>query len=109
MRPLTDDEIQLVEHLVRLASLFVDVAALRAEPMNDGDMGSLRFASTTEGPNFSTSVAEVTFEDEDGVPVSAALYVDQSGALFELDVWKVDFSPLLRWPEASDLARSKAT
>jgi hypothetical protein len=30
------------------------------------------------------------------VPVSVALNVDQHGELFELDLWKVDFSPLQR-------------
>jgi hypothetical protein len=33
------------------------------------------------------------FKDIDGTPVSAALNVDQQGNLYELDIWKVDFSP----------------
>ena len=44
------------------------------------------------------------FNDADGVPVSAALNLDQDHHLFELDVWKVDFSPLQRWPTAQDLS-----
>ena len=38
------------------------------------------------------------FTDEDGVKVIASLNVDSDGHLFELDIWKTDFSPLLRIP-----------
>jgi len=36
------------------------------------------------------------------VPVSVGLYLDQFGDLFELDVWKVDSSPLIRYPHPDD-------
>ncbi|MEM1251965.1 MAG: hypothetical protein AAGI69_05995 [Cyanobacteria bacterium P01_H01_bin.21] len=32
-----------------------------------------------------------------------ALILDQDGKLFELDVFKSDFSPLLRWPTQEEL------
>ena len=102
MRPLTEDERPLVAHLAALAGITLDVASLHAQPMNDGGMGSLRFADDP-AVRFGASVAEATFEDEDGVPVSAALYVDEAGEPLELDVWKVDFSPLRRWPGAVTL------
>jgi len=45
-----------------------------------------------------------TVEDmEDGVPVSIVLNTDSTGSLYEVDFWKVDFSPLLRYPRPSDL------
>lgn len=33
--------------------------------------------------------------DQDGVDVIATLSLDNYGDLFELDVWKVDFSPVV--------------
>ena len=41
------------------------------------------------------------FTDLDGVPVSVALNLDSEGKLYELDLWKVDFSALRRWPQPS--------
>jgi hypothetical protein len=66
-------------------------------------MGSLRFYSATDSPRFGACVSDFAFKDEDDVQVIASLYLDQTGALFELDMWKVDFSPLHRWPCAADL------
>ena len=71
--------------------------------LNDGGMGSLRFmpidntlASDTR--KFGHVMSSCNFNDEDGVLVSVALYADSFGNPFELDVWKVDFSPLVRIP-----------
>lgn len=68
------------------------------QPMEDGGMGSLSIAPLNELRKFGSSVASCEFNDSDGVLVSAELYVDQSGVPFEIDVWKVDSSPLLSYP-----------
>ncbi len=108
MRALTEGERRVVAHLADTAGWVVDDAALRATPLDDGGMGSLRFASDAESPRLGATLGEVAFPDADGVLVMAALTVDQNGDLFELDVWKADFSPLQRWPEASDLSSREA-
>jgi hypothetical protein len=72
--------------------------------MDDGGMGSLRLA-TDEGlqqqPGRLTGrrAAELQFIDADGVPVLASLNLDQNGELLEIDIWKTDFSPLIRIPD----------
>ncbi|WP_421750901.1 DUF6984 family protein [Croceimicrobium sp.] len=38
-------------------------------------------------------------KDADGVEVIATLYLDKDGSLFELDLWKTNFEPLLILPE----------
>jgi len=43
-------------------------------------------------------LAEAEFQDADGVALSITINVDQHGSLFEMDVWKVDFTPLIRLP-----------
>lgn len=70
------------------------------EDMADGGMGSIRFlqGSSGESPVFDKAVAEAEYVDADGVVVSIVLNVDQQGDLFELDIWKVDFSPLREYP-----------
>jgi hypothetical protein len=71
--------------------------------MNDGGMGSIRFISR-QPRVMGKQLVETGYMDSDGVPVSIALNVDMDGALFELDFWKVDFSPLKVYPKPRDLA-----
>jgi hypothetical protein len=74
------------------------------EEMQDGNMGSLKFVtSESRHRRFGEKIAEAEFVDEDGVLVSATINLDDRGNLFELDLWKVDFSPLKRYPRAEDL------
>ena len=72
--------------------------------MADGGMGSIRFVRP-QLQSLGKAVVEAQYVDGDGVLVSIALNVDKNGQLFELDFWKVDFSPLRRYPKPSDLVR----
>ncbi len=72
--------------------------------MSDGDMGSLRFETMeSQERHLKTVISEAEFTDNDGVLVSITLNLDQNGQLFELDVWKVDFKPLISFPLVSDI------
>jgi len=70
--------------------------------MCDGNMGSLRLVVRAEDDRndrrFGRQVSECQFHDADGVLVIASLYMDERDAPYELDMWKVDFSPLLNLP-----------
>jgi hypothetical protein len=70
--------------------------------MRDGSMGSIRFLNGS-GRRRSFSIAEAEYVDDDGVSVSIELNVDEKNELFELDFWKVDFSPLKRYPNPEDV------
>lgn len=72
--------------------------------MQDGGMGSVRFLGGSDRRR-AGSIAEAKYLDDDGVVVSIELSVDEKDNLFELDLWKVDFSPLLRYPKPEDLER----
>lgn len=51
---------------------------------------------------FGKEIGEGSFRDSDGVLASVTLNADQFGELVELDLWKVDFSPLNRYPDPDD-------
>jgi hypothetical protein len=70
--------------------------------MKDRNMGSIRFARD-ERRIFDKVLVEAQYKDEDGVSVSIAINADNKGDLFEIDFWKVDFSPLKHYPKPSDL------
>jgi hypothetical protein len=75
---------------------------LGVKEMNDGGMGSLALVPKgleDTSRSFGHQLASGEFTDGDGVPVSVALNVDKQGRLYELDVWKVNFKPLVEWPD----------
>jgi hypothetical protein len=75
----------------------------RVTDMQDGGMGSIRFLGS--GPkSFGMALVEAQYLDSDGVLVSITVNGDKQGELFELDFWKVDFSPLKRYPNPSDVS-----
>lgn len=76
------------------------------QEMRDGGMGSLRFSGAEER-RYGSTLAEAEFKDVDGTPVSVALMLDQTGSLFELDIWKIDFSPLVRIPPVEQITITK--
>ncbi len=100
-RHLKPDEIALI--VAMLASkreeqaLRKELTEALVEEMKDGGMGSLKFIGSAER-KFGQQLAESEFQDVDGVALSISINVDQWGALFEMDVWKVDFTPLIRLP-----------
>ena len=83
---------------------FVPLVVVRE--LNDGGMGSLEFnfdPNQKERRQFGKTVATAEFIDSDGIPVSLEIYLDAAGNLYELDVWKVDSSPLIAWPDPKEL------
>jgi hypothetical protein len=71
--------------------------------MPDGGMGSIQFcAPVAKRRLYGTTIREGSFLDRDGTLVWVALNLDQFDNLFELDMWKVDFSPLLGYPDPHD-------
>lgn len=104
MRPLTEAETPLVAWLVESACRS-GAELLQVETMNDGGMGSMRISPFDSARSFGETIAEALFEDEDGTPVVASLNVDTRGQLSEVDIWRVDFEPLKRWPDVGALSR----
>lgn len=101
----TKKEERLLEVLIKNASIPFPSnwkEGLLVCPMDDGGMGSLYLftkGETNKDRKFGEQVSEYQFTDEDGVEVVASLNVDDCGSLFELDIWKTDFSKLIRMPD----------
>ncbi|WP_026555420.1 DUF6984 family protein [Arthrobacter sp. 35W] len=74
---------------------------LRVKDMDDGGMGSLSFQPATPDPRFGAMLSEGWFKDADGTPVIVSINLDRDDNIFELDSWKVDYSPLLRLPASA--------
>lgn len=104
-RPLRKEEHDLIVSLLSKAQ--VEAAdtvndADRVTDMADGRMGGIRFIRPDQR-HFGKELARGEYLDSDGILVSVALNSDNHGDLFELDFWKVDFSPLKRYPRPEDL------
>jgi len=79
---------------------------LLVEELHDGGMGSLKFhhgIAPEENRRLGTTIIEGQFYDYDGTLVSLAVNVDDQGRLYEMDLWKVDFSPTRKFPEPEDM------
>ena len=108
-RKLRKEEMDLITAMARHSPKSNDVlrslSERLVEDMKDGGMGSLRFkGAENRDRRLGKKIAEAEFRDEDGIPVSAVLNLDDHGELFELDMWKVDFSALKRYPRPEELS-----
>ena len=108
LRDLTESERRLITKILADSnceqSVLNQLSSAQVIELNDGGMGSLRFAREDgKKHRLGKTVSQAEFVDEDGVTVSVTINLDEDGYLFELDVWKVDFSPLKRWPRSKDI------
>ena len=85
------------------AELISSLNADTVEDMQDGGMGGIRFCGDDRGKRPLAGIAEAEYTDDDGVLVSIVLNTDTKGAIYEVDFWKTDFSPLRRYPPPSEL------
>jgi hypothetical protein len=111
LRPLRAEEREVVAALVAIAPIeqhlasaeHLDVARVR--DALDGGMGSILFQSPVgeDGRKSDGVVSQLWYVDADGVGVWLALILDVRGDLYEVDMWKVDWSPLVRYPRRDQL------
>ena len=103
-KPLPQEE-RLLDHLVQKSSIEISSAwknGLLVSLMDDGGMGSLQLFPSgikREDRLFGKCVSQYQFTDKDGIEVIVSLNLDDKGQLFELDIWKTDFSQLICFPE----------
>lgn len=99
-------EITLLNKLLCASGMALDLQGLKVEPISDGGMGSFEIVTEPSAIRlFGHSTAECHFIDSDCVPVLVTLNVDPFGKPYEVDIWKVDFQPVIRWPKENELIR----
>jgi hypothetical protein len=99
-RKLNKEEIDLIEYLAgkanyQLGKKWYD--EYKAFPMDDGGMGSILLVVDhlpKQERFFKAQIADCILHDVDDVAIIISLNIDQNDFLFELDVWKVDYSPV---------------
>ena len=76
-------------------------------PMDEANMGSLLLfpdGKRKDNRSFGRTAAEHEFKDADRASVIASLNLDEAGNIFELDIWKTTFEPLINFPETENEA-----
>ena len=105
-RALYPKERDIIEALLKHQNVldlfisFLDIVSVA--DMQDGGMGSIQFEPYMSR-TYGKEIAGAQYIDADGTPISIVLNVDKNDVLYELDFWKVDFSKLIRYPNAEDL------
>lgn len=102
LRTPKETELLLIRKLMEAGGVNeIDLSQLKVSDMDDGKMGSvLLFVNGRfEERRASNFISEFEFDDEDGIPVLVSLYSDPSGVISELDIWKVNYQPLIRIPD----------
>ena len=100
-RTLQKEEIEIIEYLAGIAQYPLSLNWYNdytATPMDDGGMGSILLTPAKPLLNprkFKERISDCIIEDTDGMSIIVSLNIDQDDYLFELDVWKCDFSPVI--------------
>lgn len=107
-RRLTVAEINLISFLVRDTpegeAIIATLEDLFVEEMDDGGMGSLQVI--VEGGDHRRSggvLADMDAKDADGMYLLISVILDTDDNFYELDIFKGDFSPLIKLPEVSQV------
>lgn len=104
-RKLTLKEESLIDFLIKKSNVNITTNwknQILATPMDDGGMGSLKLYSNgndKEDRLYGSTISEYQYKDTDNIDVIVSLNLDKSNNLFELDIWKVDFSELRSLPD----------
>jgi len=102
-RLLKDEEKRLLTCMLKdnsFSFLLKELSVLKVIDINDGGMGSVMFIyNDSNSRKFGQQIADRVFIDRDNVAISVAINIDQYKELFEIDIWKVDFSPVVSYPK----------
>lgn len=105
MRRPTALEIQLLEKLICRSHNTFPLnwkSNLLVSDLSDGGMGSLALhphgIDDYKEHHWGSQASDCLFDDIDGITVAASLYLDEKGELYELDIWKTNWNPLIDIP-----------
>jgi hypothetical protein len=104
IRTLTEQEETLTKFLLSKVNSDHKIPKT-VEELEDGKMGTVRFMETnsTEDRKYQKDLIQVQYKDLDNVTILITLTQDNNGGLFELEFWKTDFNPLIRFPTPTSI------
>lgn len=110
-RTFTNEENDLIEKLCQEAGIAVK-KPLQGYTLKEEERSlRIELPLSNQERRFGTSIAEIMWTDDDGIPAMATLCTDQYGNLYQLDVWKVNFSKVLNlsgWKQQDKVFRKVA-
>ncbi len=98
MRALKSVELKLIKGLTNDQFEIPQIV----RELNDGGMGSISF-DLENSQSRKRQIISAEYIDKDGILVDIELTCDNNEKLFELDFWKVDYSPLISFPTFENL------
>ncbi|WP_207429504.1 hypothetical protein [Pedobacter sp. SYSU D00535] len=102
-RLIRPEERNLICHLLKLADYSADLPeSSLVTDLDDGGMGSLEIFAERQRL-FGRELIVMKYIDIDNVDVWISINLDDQDDLFELDVWKVNFERLLKFPTPEEL------
>jgi len=104
MRKLLKKEEHLLQLLIDKSNYSFDFTDLIVRNLKGGN-GSVLFLNkkNTEDRSMSKTISEMNFKDKDKTIISVSLSIDNDNNLYELDIWKTDFSEIIKYPSLSTL------
>ena len=108
-RELNKEEIILVEYLAGKAKYQLEknwYNGYKALTMNDGGMGSILLIPDNlpqQERVFKAQIADCVLKDVDNMDIIVSLNIDQNDYLFELDIWKCDYTSVKKIVGLQDL------
>ena len=106
-RSLSANELELLKFMLsdkEHEHLLNGVSSLWVTELTDGNMGSIRFVSLLNERQASC-LEKAEFRDVEGSNINVAINVDQTGKLYEIDIWKYDFTPVIEFPGKNTFIR----
>jgi hypothetical protein len=103
MRKLKNEELGLITHMLNQipnGDYFIKkLPSLMVTEMKAGGMGSFKFLSeTSQKRTRQKEIAHINLHDADDIPLSITLNLGTDGELYELDIFKADFTILKQFP-----------
>lgn len=100
IRHINKKESKIVQYLTKLANYpFVLNNEILVMSQNDSGMGSFTIFQNgndkMKNRKFGRRISEYEFIDDDNIPVLVSLNVDEDDGLFEVDIWKANYSPVI--------------
>ncbi|WP_333625507.1 DUF6984 family protein [Sphingobacterium siyangense] len=106
-RRLTLAEIRLISYIIKDTpegpEIIETLPNLFVEEMDDGGMGSLKVVIEGKDERRTGGILnDMEFHDIDGMLLVITVILDTDDKFYELDIFKGDFSPLIKIPDVPD-------